>query len=134
MTLWVERTPDEVAGWNRYAGREARWQGCLTAAAILVILPLLFAGGWLVNLRASATAPIQGPGSFARRLAVALAIAVPVACVAYRFERQKELSKLSRSTVCPKCEASGKGNDGSVCSCGGSFVSLSRVKWVEGGS
>ena len=49
----------------------------------------------------------------------------------YLFRR--ELAGRNRSIICPGCDTAAEGEAGSPCGCGGRFVPLSTVKWVEEG-
>jgi hypothetical protein len=44
---------------------------------------------------------------------------------------RKELTKAHRGTICPTCDIAGDGNAGQPCQCGGVFVPLREMKWVE---
>lgn len=129
--MWTQRTPEEVAKWHDATQREARSHGRLIAGMVLIIVPLLLAGGWFVSFRAGAAVHQSTTGSFWMRLPIFVVVALPFAWFVYRRESRGELAKLTRQTICPKCEAGGESNDGAACECGGTFVSRSTVRWVD---
>lgn len=129
--MWIQRTPEEVAKWNDATQQEARSSGRLIAGIVLVLVPLLIAGGWFVSFRAGPAVQQSASGSFWIRLPIFVIITLPIAWFIYRRESRSELAKLTRQTICPKCEAGGEGNDGAACKCGGTFVSRSTVRWVD---
>ena len=129
--MWIQRTPEEVAKWHNATKREARSHGRLIAGLVLVIVPLLLAGGWLVSFRTAAAIQQSASGSFWMRLPIFTIVTLPIAWFIYRRESRSELARLTRQTMCPKCEAGGETNDGAPCECGGTFVSRSTVRWVD---
>jgi len=129
--MWTQRTPEEVAKWHDSTQREAQSHGRLIAGMVLVIVPLLLAGGWFVSFRTGAAVHQSASGSFWLRLPMFIVVTLPIAWFIYRRERRSELAKLTRRTICPKCDTSGEGNDGTSCKCGGAFVSQSTMKWID---
>ena len=129
--MWIQRTPEEIAKWHDASQREARSHGRLIAGMVLVIVPLLLAGGWFVSFRTGAAVQQSTSGSFWVRLPIFVAFTLPFAWFIYRRESRSELAKLTRRTVCPKCDTSRESNDGATCHCGGNFVSQSTMKWVD---
>jgi hypothetical protein len=129
--MWTQRTSDEVAKWHEATKRAALSHGRLVAGMVLLIVPPLAAGGWIVSFRAGAAVQQSTSGSFWVRLPLFIIAALPIAWFIYRKETRSELLKLTQQTICRKCEAAGKDNEGASCTCGGSFVSMSKVRWVE---
>lgn len=129
--MWIQRTPEEVAKWHGATQQEARSHGRLIAGIVLVIVPLLLAGGWIVSFRTGAAVQQSTSGSFWVRLSFFFIVTLPIAWFIYRRESRSELTKLTRQTICVKCEAGGESNDGAACECGGTFVSRSTVRWVD---
>jgi hypothetical protein len=129
--MWIQRTPEEVAKWHAATHREARSHGRLIAGMMLVVVPPLVAGGWLVSLRTGAAVQQGTSGNFWARLPIFIAVTLPIAWFVYRRESKRELAKLTRRTICPKCEACGEGNDGASCGCGGTFALGSTVRWID---
>src|SRR5215472_6097069 len=129
--MWVERTPEEIAKWHDATQREARSHGRLIAVMVLVVVPLVVAGGWIVSFRTGAAVQQSTSGSFWMRLPIFITVTLPFAWFVYRRETRNELGKLMRRTVCPKCDTGSDSNDGARCPCGGSFVSQSTMKWED---
>lgn len=129
--MWVQRTPEEVGRWHAANEREARVQGRIVAGVVIVLVPLVLAGGVFLGLRTGVVLRITTVGSFWQRLPIFAAVSIPIAWIAYRRAMRSELAKLSRRTICPKCESGGEIASGTVCQCGGTIVSASTLKWVD---
>lgn len=131
--MWIQRTPDEVAKWQKDAEREACSHGRVVGGLVWVGCSVLAAGGWFVFLSGGAGVAIQRnvSGDFWLRLPLFGLISAPFAYWVFRRERQNELTKNTRRTICPKCDTGADGNAGATCKCGGTFVSASALKWVE---
>jgi hypothetical protein len=129
--MWILRSPDEIAKWAATTEREARSHGRFIAGIVLVIVPLLLAGGWFVSFSAGVAVHQDVGGTFWLRLPFFVILAIPFAWFAYRYERKKKLTSETRRTICPQCDTASDANEGRDCSCGGRFVLLSSMKWVE---
>ncbi len=129
--MWTQRTPEEVAKWHEATEREARSHGRLIAGIVWVGVSVLVAGGWFVSFRGGFATHSSTSGSFWLRLPIFAALALPFAWFVYRRESRSELAKLTRRSICTKCEASGESEPGTACQCGGTFVAASTVRWVE---
>jgi hypothetical protein len=120
-----------MAKWHEATAKEARSHGRLIGGMVWILVSVLVAGGWFVSFRAGFALHTSGGGSFWLRLPVFAALAFPFAHWVFRYERKSELRKLTRRTICPKCDTSSESNDGAACQCGGAFVSQSTMKWVD---
>ena len=129
--MWIERTPEEIAKWQDATAREARSHGRLIGGMVWILVSVLFAGGWFVSFRAGYAVQQSNSGSFWWRLPIIALVALPFAWFVYRYESKKELAKIKRRTICPKCDTAGESDAGAPCQCGGTIVSQSMVKWVE---
>lgn len=131
--MWVQRTSEEVAKRHKSAEGEACLHGRLMGGIVWVLVAVSLAGGWFFML--SGGTGIVGQrevsGSFWLRLLVFGLVAAPFAYFVFRYERKKELARITRRTICPQCDTPAEGNTGAACKCGGSFVSMSTMKWVE---
>lgn len=131
ICMWIQRTPDEIVKWQESTCREARSHGRLMSGLVLFLFPSLLAGGWVISIRAGAAIQQSGSGNFWQRLPIFIAAAIPFAFFVYRREKRRELASLRARTICPTCDIAAQGNEGATCQCGGAFVSLGTVKWVE---
>ncbi|MDR3458527.1 MAG: hypothetical protein P4N60_13840 [Verrucomicrobiae bacterium] len=131
--MWIQRTPEEITKWQKAAESEARSHGRFIAGIVWVAVSMLCAGGWFIFLSGGAGVVVQSDvsGSFWLRLPIFGLVAAPIAYWIFRHERRKELTKIARRTICPKCDTPADGNPGANCQCGGSFVPASTVRWVE---
>ena len=131
VRMWIKRTPEEVAKWHEVTARDARSHGRLIGGMVWVLVSLFGACGWFVSLSAGFAMQRSVAGSFWVRLLVIGVIVFPFAYWVFRRERRSELQKLTRRTICPKCDASSESNDGTACECGGAFVPQSTMKWID---
>jgi hypothetical protein len=92
-----------------------------------------FAGGWffLLSNGTGFVGERDVSGNFWLRLLVFGLVAAPFAYFVYRYERKRELARISQRTICPQCDTPAEGNAGASCQCGGLFVRSSAMKWVE---
>jgi len=131
--MWVQRTPDEIAEWEKAAEIEARSYGRLIAGMVWILVSLLAAGGWFAFFGGGAAIAVQRDvsGGFWSRFPILAVVVAPFAYWLFRREKQKELAKIVRRTICPSCDTADNDNAGVACKCGGSFVLTSSMKWVE---
>jgi len=131
--MWIQRTPEEVAKWQKSAESEACSHGRFIGGIVWLLVAVCLAGGWFFFL-SSGTGIVgqrEVTGSFWLRLPIYGLVAAPFAYFVFRYERKKELAKILRRTICPKCDTPAESNIGATCKCGGSFVPSSTMKWVE---
>jgi len=129
--MWIERTPTEVAKWHEATQRDARSHGRFIAGIVWVLVSAFVAGGWFVSFRAGVASQQSQPGNFWIRLPLVALIALPFAWFVFRTESRKEMEKLDRATICPKCDTASDTNPGAPCQCGGQFVPQSSLKWID---
>jgi len=131
--MWIQRTPEEIEKWQKTAEREACSHGRFVGGLVWLVVSVCASGGWYVFLSSGAGVAVQRgvTGSFWLRLPIFGLIAAPFAYFVFRYESRKELVKIMRRTVCPRCDTGADGNAGATCNCGGTFVSSSTMKWVE---
>jgi len=131
--MWIQRTSEEIAKWHKATEREACSHGRLMAGIIWALFSISAAGGWLVFISGTTGAALQRAvnGGFWLRLPIFALITLPFAYWIFRRERRKERAKILSRTVCPECDITGEGNAGTICKCGGAFVSSNTVKWIE---
>jgi|HubBroStandDraft_1064217.scaffolds.fasta_scaffold36985_2 hypothetical protein len=142
--MWVKRTDADSDEQNEFVRSEkTRWQLRLfrVGAAVLVFLLVTLlphsskrTGGWYPPY-----VHIRGTHDLVEFIGLGLIVAViaglPVWDRLGSTSERKFTSKTSRSgareMLCPKCEAA-KWDDGvTKCSCGGEFVPLDTLKWVD---
>lgn len=126
--MWVERTPEEIKKWQIAAEQEARSHARLIAIGLLIVVSVLFAGGWLVSFRGGFAVHHDMPGSFWLRLLICAVIMAPLSWFVFRRECRNESAKIHDRSICTKCDTAANGAAGALCSCGGAFVPLSAVK------
>ncbi len=130
--MWIARTQEEVTKWHAATKREARSAGWLIAGLSWLGITALLAGGWIVGGRAGfITENSVAAGSFWSRFPIFAIAGLPVAYWLFRRESARELESSMQMSICPKCEATGEGNAGTPCECGGSYVRQSTVRWVD---
>lgn len=129
--MWVSRTPEEIARWQLVAEKEARTHGWTIALMAWGIAVLVLASGWVVSFSTGVAVGGSWGGTFWTRLPLFAVVGSPVIFIIHRYESRKAMRKAQSRTICPKCDVSGVGNSGAVCQCGGEFVPLSTVKWIE---
>lgn len=129
--MWVQRTADEMAEWDRRSGREARFHGLMIAGVIWVVVPIIALSGWFFSPRSGVAVQTNPSAQWWVRVVATVIVALPIGLYAYRRERRKELAKLMQQTICTTCEAMGGGDGGRDCACGGRMVELREVKWVK---
>jgi hypothetical protein len=129
--MWVERTPEEAAGWQRTAQKEAHSHGLMIGILAWAFAALVLSAGWFVSLQTGVAAQRGFGGTFWTRLPIFALLGSPVIFIARRYESRKALRKAERLTICAQCDSAGEGNAGATCSCGGTFVPSRTLKWVE---
>lgn len=129
--MWIPRTPEQVEKWHASSRREARFNGRLYAGGVCLIIPLILAGGWTAGAKGTAAQGAVSGGSFWSRFLIFVLLCLPVAYLIYRRECKKEMERALRMTICPKCETAGEDNAETPCSCGGTFVPQSTVRWAD---
>lgn len=119
--------------WEERASRESRSAGCLVAGLIGGLLSLAVAAGWSFVYSRGVVVSIRGTSHFGfwTRLVVIAVFCLPLAWVIFRWEAGRELKKQRSLTICPGCETAGHQDAGAACSCGGTRVLASTVKWVN---
>jgi hypothetical protein len=131
--MWIERTPEEIVKWQKSAEKEARSHGQLIGGGVWVLVSIFAASGWYFFLSGGfgVVAQKDVTGNFWLRLPIFVLVSAPFAYWVFRHESRKELAKIERRTICPKCDTASNSNAGSSCKCGGSFVPSKTMKWVE---
>lgn len=131
--MWVQRTSEEVARWQKDAESEACSHGRMVGGLVWVGVAILGAGGWFIFMSSGGGMAVQRPvsGDFWLRLPLFGLISAPFAYWVFCKEKQKELLKITRRTICPQCDTGAENNAGVTCKCGGAFVAASSVRWVE---
>ena len=130
--MWIQRSPEEVARWQKAAAREAASHGRLVAGAVWILIAVCTASGWFFVISGGAGMAVKREvsGGFWLRLPLFGLVAAPFAYWIFQRERRKELAKIARRTICPACDTAADGNAGAACQCGGSFVLTSTMKWT----
>jgi hypothetical protein len=131
--MWIQRTPEEIAKWQKAAEGEACSHGRLIGGIVWLLVAAFSAGGCFFFLSSGngIVGQREVSGSFLLRLPIFGLIAAPFAYFIFRYERKKELAKITRRTICPLCDTPAEGNTGAARKCGGLFVPSSTMKWVE---
>ena len=131
--MWIQRTPEEIARWQKASDSEACSHGRLIGGIVWLLVAVSSAGGWFFFLSGGASILSQRDvsGGFWLRLPIFGLVAAPFAYFVFRYERKKELAKIVRRTICPQCDTTAENNAGAPCKCGGSFVPTRTMKWVE---
>jgi hypothetical protein len=129
--MWVSRTPEEIARWNAAVEKQARSDGFQIAAMAWLGSTVVLSAGWVASFRTGVAVEGGFGGTFWTRVPVFAVATLPIALIAYRYERKKRLRRANEQTICPNCDTASSCNVGSSCSCGGSFVPQSTMKWIE---
>ncbi len=129
--MWIGRTAEEQAQWHATAKKEARSHGWMIALGAWALAVILLSFGWTVSFSAGIATHRSFGGPFWLRLLIFGVVCSPIICIARRSESRRELETDLARTICPKCDTAGESNSGNECQCGGSFVPVSTVKWVE---
>ena len=129
--MWIQRTPEEVAKWQKDAEKQARADGLMIGVMAWIIAVLVLSAGWVVSFQTGMAVERSFGGTFWTRLPIFALLCSPIIFVARRFESRKALRKAQFRTICPKCDTAGVSNAGATCQCGGAFVLSSTMKWVE---
>ncbi len=126
--MWIDRTPQEKLAWaNRSRSQASRFAFAIGASAFIVLTACLYFGVSL-NLRAqmfagAATRPVS--------LGVAIFAGLFIGIGLFRDVRRSELKKMEEAAICPLCNAFSESSSAAQCSCGGTFVPTSEVRWVD---
>ena len=130
--MWVARTPEEVKKWHQSTKRDARLDGWILGGGCWLGLTALLAGGLIVGGRSGIVAQDSvGGGSFWMRFPPFALGMVPFGYWLYRREVAEKIARALQMTICPKCDTAGELNAGVACSCGGTFVLQSTVRWED---
>jgi hypothetical protein len=129
--MWVERTPEEIAKWQEATLRKARTDGLIIGIVGWVLGALVLSAGWVVSFASGFAAQRDIGGTFWTRLLVFGVVCAPIVFLARRVESRRAIRNAGLRTICPKCDTAAEGNAGAACRCGGTFVLLSTMKWVE---
>jgi hypothetical protein len=128
--MWVELSAEEVTRSQENIARNARSEAAMGAGFVWVALTVLgtagihFTRAGLFHQRQAIASPwtrFMWFGFFGGLLCLWL----------FRKRTRDVIAKSARRTICPNCDAAAESNAGEPCECGGHFVSLSTVKWVE---
>lgn len=124
--IWIKKTPLEIEeGESRQQSGKGRWIVYLLLGVFFMI-PVFFNGGRLS----------WRPGPFVRSMddvMQTLPTMLVIWLIAVIFMQVFKVPALKRKIVmiCPKCEAA-KNDDGDYgCPCGGHFVDIKTMKWVD---
>jgi hypothetical protein len=129
--MWVERSPEELANWQKRAEKEARSHGIWIGISAWAVSTLVLSAGWVVSFSTGIAIQRGMAGTFLIRLPVFALLLSPIIFIASRVERRKALRKAQLGTICPECDTAAEGNAAAKCACGGAFVPVSTVRWVE---
>ena len=129
--MWIERTPEEEAKWRATAEKKARSHGLMVGLLGWGGAVILLSAGWVVSFSTGMAVQRNYGGTFWMRLLVFGLLGSPIIFIARRVEMRKALRKDFARTICPKCDTAAEGNAEATCQCGGEFVPMSTVKWVE---
>lgn len=131
--MWIKRTPEEIAQWEKGAERQASSHGWIIAGPVWVLVSVFAASGFYTFLFGGTVVATQqsASDSFWFRLPIFGVVAAPFVYWIFRHERKKELAKIKRRTICTQCDTAASSNAGTACECGGSFVPSSTMKWIE---
>jgi hypothetical protein len=129
--MWIRRTPEEIAQWHESTSRELRSKGVVLAVVIWGLAVVVVGGGWFVSLRTGIVARHATFGRLGIRMLIAGTLALPVSWYICRRGTTNAIAKARRRTICPDCDTMSEGNEGTACPCGGSFVPIYTVKWID---
>jgi len=129
--MWVKRTPEETVKRQQDVIRQARSDGLTIGIIGWVLGALVVSAGWVVSFRAGFAVQTNFGGTFWTRLPVFAVVCTPIVFLARRIETKRAVRNAQLRTVCPQCDTAAEGNAGVPCSCGGTFVPSSTMKWVE---
>jgi hypothetical protein len=129
--MWIERAPEEEAKWRATAEKTARSHGLMIGLLGWGGAVILVSAGWVASFSTGMAVQRNYGGTFWMRLLIFGVIGSPIIFIARRVEMRKALRKDLARTICPKCDTAAEGNAGATCQCGGAFVPMSTVKWVE---
>ena len=128
--MWVPRTEEEKRQWM------TRMHSQATAFALRLFV-LGCAGGTAVlyfGIRPAFLPPrhtFMGGLSWSSRLVGCLLLSALASWYGCYDVRRKQIEKELAQTVCPACGTLGQRNHGGPCNCGGTFVKVSEVRWVD---
>ena len=124
--MWVNKTPGEIVADNSKKPTNCGKWMVYALVGFFLLLPVVFNIGRLS----------YRPGPFVRSyhqimdVLPGVLILYILAIIMLQFVGWPKLQK-KRVFICPKCEAA-KNDDGNYsCSCGGHFVDIKTMKWVE---
>jgi len=127
--MWVTKTPQEMEGTLKEASTKSQTIGMgvvYIVLGIFLMIPVFFNVGRLT----------WRPGPFVRPMddvmqrLPAMVFIYLIAIIAMWVLKVPILKK-KKVVICPKCEAA-KNDDGDYgCPCGGHFVDIKTMKWVE---
>ena len=126
--MWIKRTPEELTQLKAKRQR-ARWQ----VAALIGLLTLL--GGTFTHSRYSRYRMGGGTWLVSKEeipshFRFAFPAAMLMSGLAYWINLGR--SRGSSTVICPKCESTKYVDSNPYCTCGGAFVEIETMKWVDG--
>jgi hypothetical protein len=127
--MWIEKTPQEIEGAPRRdtnrSQSEVRWTICIVLGVFLM-MPVFFNVGRLT----------WRPGPFVRSMddvmqRLPVMVFIYLIAIIPMWVLKVPILKKKKVMICPECEAA-KNDDGDyMCPCGGRFVDIKSMKWVE---
>ena len=125
QTMWVKKTPQEMSKerWRQFRNNFLIGLGVAALPGIL----------WATGIRKPATGPSREVTGdvFLNRLAIVLLAAPAAGLVWACLWTCLGLVMRPSIVICPRCETRKRWDRNVACPCGGTFVWLAEMKWVE---
>lgn len=128
--MWVKKTSDEIKRDLERSKRKPKISQTLLVIGAIMLL-IFIRGGFEAATKGSYIVPFDElPNHFMEALLLIIPIMILSLIFGTRFSKREDADK-EPILVCPKCERT-KENDGFLaCSCGGHYVDIKTMKWVE---
>jgi hypothetical protein len=130
--MWVRQTSEDMERAKAFAEKNARSHGLLMAGPVWLLVT--FVGPSVRFLLISQGIIVESDKPYWPQVPFYAAGATIVTLIVYRIEKKRDLRKSINDAICPKCDGAREGGIGTKCACGGEFVPLREMKWVEDGN
>ena len=120
--MWQKLTEEKI---NKARRKITRTQKCQATVVGIIfgVISLLF---WSKGSAAKHSSPFVSWQEMPARISYALTIGLAIGGLYYY-----RLIRKQKMVICPKCEAAKYQDNVIRCSCGGDFVDMVTVKWVD---